>query len=61
MSQISLLFDCLVEEEERILKENPVDSVQWAEAVKTVNTILKVNPPVYSLIDGEQRLHPEGG
>uniref|UniRef100_A0A3Q2D098 Nuclear pore complex protein Nup133 n=1 Tax=Cyprinodon variegatus TaxID=28743 RepID=A0A3Q2D098_CYPVA len=41
VSQISLLFDCLIEEEERILKENPVDSVQWAEAVKTVNTILK--------------------
>ncbi|KAM4594856.1 nuclear pore complex protein Nup133 [Fundulus diaphanus] len=41
VSQISLLFDGLVEEEERILKENPVDSLEWAEAVLTVNTILK--------------------
>ncbi|XP_047222929.1 nuclear pore complex protein Nup133 [Girardinichthys multiradiatus] len=41
VSQISLLFDCLVEEEERILKENPVDSVQWADVVLTINTILK--------------------
>ncbi|XP_032419255.1 nuclear pore complex protein Nup133 isoform X1 [Xiphophorus hellerii] len=41
VSQISLLFDCLVEEEERILKENPVDSEQWADVVLTVNNILK--------------------
>ncbi|XP_038160788.1 nuclear pore complex protein Nup133 isoform X2 [Cyprinodon tularosa] len=41
VSQISLLFDCLIEEEMRILKENAVDSVQWADTVKTVNTILK--------------------
>ncbi|XP_077461332.1 nuclear pore complex protein Nup133 isoform X1 [Stigmatopora argus] len=41
VSQISAIFDCLLEEEERSLKENPVDSVQWAEAVLTVNTIIK--------------------
>lgn len=42
MSQISSVFDCLLEEEERTLKENPVDSVQWAEVVLTVNNIIKV-------------------
>ncbi|XP_036955360.1 nuclear pore complex protein Nup133 [Acanthopagrus latus] len=41
VSQISSVFDCLLEEEERILKENPVDSVQWAEVVLTVNNIIK--------------------
>lgn len=42
VSQISSVFDCLLEEEERSLKENPVDSVQWAEVVLTVNNIVKV-------------------
>lgn len=42
VSQISSVFDCLLEEEERTLKENPVDSVQWAEVVLTVNNIIKV-------------------
>lgn len=42
MSQISSVFDCLLEEEERCLKENPVDSVQWAEVVLTVNGVIKV-------------------
>ncbi|KAF0036869.1 hypothetical protein F2P81_009743 [Scophthalmus maximus] len=41
VSQISLVFDCLLEEEERSLKESPVDSVQWAEVVLTVNSIIK--------------------
>lgn len=43
VSQISSVFDCLLEEEERSLKESPVDSVQWAEVVLTVNNIIKVN------------------
>lgn len=43
VSQVSSVFDCLLEEEERSLKENPVDSVQWAEVVLTVNNIIKVN------------------
>uniref|UniRef100_A0A3Q3QI17 Nuclear pore complex protein Nup133 n=1 Tax=Monopterus albus TaxID=43700 RepID=A0A3Q3QI17_MONAL len=42
VSQISSVFECLLEEEERSLKENPVDSVQWAEVVVTVNSIIKV-------------------
>ncbi|XP_074521578.1 nuclear pore complex protein Nup133 isoform X1 [Halichoeres trimaculatus] len=41
VSQISSVFDCLLEEEERSLKENPIDSVQWAEVVLTVNNIIK--------------------
>ncbi|KAM3623609.1 uncharacterized protein V6R79_013158 [Siganus canaliculatus] len=41
VSQISSVFDCLLEEEERVLKENPVDSVQWAEVVLAVNSIVK--------------------
>ncbi|XP_056136281.1 nuclear pore complex protein Nup133 [Lampris incognitus] len=41
VSQISSVFECLLQEEERSLKENPVDSVQWAETVLTVNTIFK--------------------
>lgn len=42
VSQIGSVFECLLEEEERSLKDNPVDSVQWAEVVLTVNNILKV-------------------
>ncbi|XP_069579818.1 nuclear pore complex protein Nup133 [Brachyistius frenatus] len=41
VSQISSVFDCLLEEEERSLRESPVDSVQWAEVVLTVNNIIK--------------------
>nr|XP_057931322.1 nuclear pore complex protein Nup133 isoform X2 [Doryrhamphus excisus] len=41
VSQISSIFDCLLEEEERSIRENPVDSVQWAEVVLTVNAIVK--------------------
>uniref|UniRef100_A0A6Q2XRS8 Nuclear pore complex protein Nup133 n=1 Tax=Esox lucius TaxID=8010 RepID=A0A6Q2XRS8_ESOLU len=41
VSQISSVFECLLEEEERTLKENPVDSVRWAEVVLTVNTVIK--------------------
>uniref|UniRef100_H3CLD1 Nuclear pore complex protein Nup133 n=1 Tax=Tetraodon nigroviridis TaxID=99883 RepID=H3CLD1_TETNG len=41
VSQISSVFDCLLEEEERTLKESPVESVQWAEVVLTVNNIIK--------------------
>lgn len=44
VSQISSVFECLLEEEERSLKENPVDSVQWAEVVLNVNSVIKVQP-----------------
>ncbi|XP_047433726.1 nuclear pore complex protein Nup133 isoform X2 [Mugil cephalus] len=41
VSQISSVFDCLLEEEERSLRDNPVDSVQWAEVVLAVNNVIK--------------------
>uniref|UniRef100_A0A1A7XUQ0 Nucleoporin 133 n=2 Tax=Iconisemion striatum TaxID=60296 RepID=A0A1A7XUQ0_9TELE len=41
VSQISCVFECLLEEEEQSLKVNPVDSVQWAEVVLTINNIIK--------------------
>ncbi|KAM7394738.1 hypothetical protein PAMP_021524 [Pampus punctatissimus] len=52
VSQISSVFDCLLEEEERSLKENPVDSVQWAEVVLTVNNIIKVNAATSGGVSG---------
>ncbi|XP_028828633.1 nuclear pore complex protein Nup133 [Denticeps clupeoides] len=41
VSQISSIFECLLDEEEKALSENPVDSVQWAEVVLDVNSIIK--------------------
>ncbi|CAG5946219.1 unnamed protein product [Menidia menidia] len=41
VSQISSVFDCLLEEVEQGLKEGPADSVQSAEVVLTVNNIIK--------------------
>uniref|UniRef100_A0A8C9T0A1 Nucleoporin 133 n=1 Tax=Scleropages formosus TaxID=113540 RepID=A0A8C9T0A1_SCLFO len=41
VSQVSSIFESLLEEEERLLKEFPVDSVEWAEAVVNVNNIVK--------------------
>lgn len=41
VSQIGSVFECLLDEEERSLKDNPVDSVQWAEDIITINNILK--------------------
>uniref|UniRef100_A0A3P8VTS3 Nuclear pore complex protein Nup133 n=1 Tax=Cynoglossus semilaevis TaxID=244447 RepID=A0A3P8VTS3_CYNSE len=41
VSQISSALECLLEEEERSLKENQVNSVQWAETVLAVNNIIK--------------------
>ncbi|KAI1896989.1 hypothetical protein AGOR_G00100590 [Albula goreensis] len=41
VSQISSIFECLLEEEECLLKDHPVDSVEWAEAVVNVNNIIK--------------------
>uniref|UniRef100_A0A8C9SH28 Nucleoporin 133 n=1 Tax=Scleropages formosus TaxID=113540 RepID=A0A8C9SH28_SCLFO len=43
VSQVSSIFESLLEEEERLLKEFPVDSVEWAEAVVNVNNIVKVH------------------
>lgn len=54
MSQISSVFECLLEEEERSLKENPVDSVQWAEVVLNVNSVIKVRP-CWGTLEGSVR------
>uniref|UniRef100_A0A8C7EFJ0 Nuclear pore complex protein Nup133 n=1 Tax=Nothoprocta perdicaria TaxID=30464 RepID=A0A8C7EFJ0_NOTPE len=41
VSQIDSIFECLLEEEEQILKETPVESVEWAQIVINVNNIIK--------------------
>uniref|UniRef100_A0A8B9HKR4 Nucleoporin 133 n=1 Tax=Astyanax mexicanus TaxID=7994 RepID=A0A8B9HKR4_ASTMX len=41
VSQISSIFECLLDEEEKCLKSNPVGSVKWAEVVLNVNIIIK--------------------
>ncbi|KAK3530270.1 hypothetical protein QTP86_022422 [Hemibagrus guttatus] len=41
VSQISSIFESLLDEEEKCLKENPVTSVKWAEVVLNVNNIIK--------------------
>lgn len=44
VSQISSIFECLLDEEEKALKEHP-DASRWAEVVLNVNDIVKV--PVF--------------
>ncbi|KAI5089830.1 nuclear pore complex protein Nup133, partial [Silurus meridionalis] len=41
VSRISSIFESLLDEEEKCLKENPVTSVKWAEVVLSVNIIIK--------------------
>lgn len=41
VSQISSVFECLLEEEERTLKDSPADSAKWAEVVLSVNIIIR--------------------
>ncbi|XP_076851304.1 nuclear pore complex protein Nup133 [Brachyhypopomus gauderio] len=41
VSQISSIFECLLDEEEAWLKENPPGSEKWAEVVIHVNNIIK--------------------
>lgn len=43
VSQISSIFESLLDEEEKCLKENSVTSVKWAEVVLNVNNIIKVS------------------
>lgn len=42
VSQISGIFESLLDEEKKCLKENPVTSVKWDEVVLNVNNIIKV-------------------
>lgn len=42
MSQVDTICECLLEHEEQVLKDTSLESVEWAEVVINVNTILKV-------------------
>lgn len=42
VSQIDSIFECLLEEEEQILKDMPIESIEWAQIVVNVNNIIKV-------------------
>ncbi|XP_051468943.1 nuclear pore complex protein Nup133 isoform X1 [Apus apus] len=41
VSQIDSIFECLLEEEEQILKDVPIESIEWAQIVVDVNNIIK--------------------
>ncbi|OXB74968.1 UNVERIFIED_CONTAM: hypothetical protein H355_011764 [Colinus virginianus] len=41
VSQIDSIFGCLLEEEEQILRELHIESVEWAQVVVNVNNIIK--------------------
>ena len=42
VSQIDSIFECLLEEEEQMLKDMPIESIEWAQIVVNVNNIIKV-------------------
>lgn len=42
MTQIDTIFESLLEVEEHVLKDVPIESVEWAEIVINVNNIIKV-------------------
>lgn len=42
VSQIDSIFECLLEEEEQILKDTAIESIEWAQIVVNVNNIIKV-------------------
>lgn len=42
VSQIDSIFESLLEEEEQILKDMPIESIEWAQIVVNVNNIIKV-------------------
>ncbi|XP_008583003.1 PREDICTED: nuclear pore complex protein Nup133 [Galeopterus variegatus] len=41
VSQVDSICECLLEHEEQVLKDSSLDSVEWAEVVVNVNSILK--------------------
>ncbi|KFP25696.1 Nuclear pore complex protein Nup133, partial [Colius striatus] len=41
VSQIESIFECLLEEEEQVLKDTPIESIEWAQIVVNVNNIIK--------------------
>lgn len=42
VSHIDSIFESLLEEEEQILKDMPIESIEWAQIVVNVNNIIKV-------------------
>lgn len=42
VSQVDTICECLLEHEEQVLRDTPMDAVEWAEVVINVNNILKV-------------------
>lgn len=42
VSQVDTVCECLLEHEEQVLKDTSLESVEWAEVVINVNSILKV-------------------
>lgn len=42
VSQVDSICECLLAHEEQVLKDTPLESVEWAEVVINVNSILKV-------------------
>ncbi|XP_013011927.1 nuclear pore complex protein Nup133 isoform X2 [Cavia porcellus] len=41
VSQVDTICECLLDHEEQVLRDAPLDSVEWAEVAINVNTILK--------------------
>nr|XP_012315270.1 nuclear pore complex protein Nup133 [Aotus nancymaae] len=41
VSQVDTICECLLEHEEQVLRDTPLDSIEWAEVVINVNNILK--------------------
>lgn len=55
VSQIDSIFECLLEEEEQILKDMPIESIEWAQIVVNVNNIIKVQNCVNQDVCGRGR------
>ncbi|KAG8440947.1 hypothetical protein GDO86_006618 [Hymenochirus boettgeri] len=41
VSQMDIIFECLVDKEEADLENTPIDSIEWADNVVNINTVLK--------------------
>lgn len=59
VSQIDSIFECLLEEEEQILKDMPIESIEWAQIVVNVNNIMKVQSCLNQDICGRGKINIE--
>lgn len=59
VSQIDSIFECLLEEEEQILKDMPIESIEWAQIVVNVNNIIKVQNCLNQDICGRGKINME--